>query len=272
MSKVGRVRKSTREYYIILYQLSRFIYRSSGSLIIYNENNNNRAIEIIYIFMLLSNSLVPAVVLLNKLPPIMMMKNLHPFVESFPLIMTTRGGGAAAAVAAFDMSLESQNVGVLSSYGVVTALIMNSALRLYTSNKLTYKKDKDNNNNLNNTISILFSFFISLCIMSGAFTAVAFQLLSIYSRTSLGHNNIVGYQNFRQATAKYRIFGFHSFLVSLVSFVISFLLSYTEEIKKYHKDNTIIGRVLLYSSVLLALLGVHHIHAITELATQFVFS
>ena len=63
--------------------------------------------------------------------------------------------------------------------------------------------------------------------MSGVFTAILFQLLTIYGKTALGMGNDGGYIAFKSASRMFRIWGFRSFLVEMTAFVVSFMCTGT---------------------------------------------
>ena len=172
-----------------------------------------------------------------------------------PLLVELRGGTtpsqieAAARVVAINLSRESYHLQVMATYGTMTALIMNAALRLYTSTKFpsttsdtalsTYTKRQIIVINIG---SILFLLTSSLCIISGAFTAILFQLLGIYGKSALSMMNDAGYLQFQSSTAVYAKWGFRCFLTSLSSFVGSFLLSLsTKTIFSKENKNTLLS-------------------------------
>ena len=177
--------------------------------------------------------------------------------------MLLRGGGAAANKALVDLSRESYNIQLLANYGAVTALIMNAALRLYTSVKFPRSEEADRINYAN----ALFTTVSAICIISGAFTTILFNILGIYSKEALGTGKDGAYLAFSAATAIYRKWGFRSFLTMLASFVGSFLLSLWSKIES---DNRL-SRILFYVSSGLTLWGAVHIRHVLQLATQTIF-
>eukprot|EP00536_Pseudo-nitzschia_multiseries_P003197 jgi/Psemu1/7154/gm1.7154_g len=119
--------------------------------------------------------------------------------------------------------------------------------------------------------------------MSGAFTAILFQLLTIYSKTALGMSNDEGYLAFKAATSAYRRLGFHCFLIEMVSFVVSFVVrlyntlwtnAWREETTKGEPKRalTLTGRFIFGGSLVLVLVGASVIRAVLTLATQHVYS
>jgi hypothetical protein len=175
-----------------------------------------------------------------------------------------RGGAAAAVSAALDMSKESQNIAVLSSYGIVTVLVLNSALRLYTSTK--FKRDPSKKNDW--ILRSLFSIFSGVCVISGAFTGVMFQLLVIYSKSALGRGHVEGYKAFQAATAPYTRLGFHTFLICLSSFVGTFLISFYD----MTKEDEGLGKKIFGLMALLTIAGGVVIKHILNLASVHIFA
>jgi hypothetical protein len=190
-------------------------------------------------------------------------------LQAFPVATATTAavsllrGGAASVI---NLSREGYYLQTLATYGTVTALIMNAALRLYSSTKFP-KKEKGTKST--KYLNSLFTAITSLCIISGAFTAVLFNILGIYSKSALGMVNEEGYLAFRAATQIYAKWGFRSFLTTCVSFVGSFLLSLYARIKT---EGDQLGKVVLIGSILLALLGAYHIREVLALATKYIFT
>ena len=180
--------------------------------------------------------------------------------------MTGNDQARPAAVAykqAFNGALENQSMGVLSSYGVVTVLILNSALRLYTSTK--FKKD---GSEYDWVAPSLFHLLSGVCVISGAFTGVMFQLLNLYSKTALSMGNEAGYLSFKAATASFRKLGFYTFLLCLGTFTGTFVLSFYEKVK----DDDRLGDTIFYFIGFLALLGIGLIKIILDAATAHIFT
>lgn len=122
--------------------------------------------------------------------------------------------------AEFDLNRFKIRLEGLSGYGVVMTLLLNAALRLYSA---TPKKLDDRKTE--NAVKILFVACISICVVLGTYTAVAFQLLGLYSKTAMGIGADDELVEFFEATASIRHGAFASFLCVLVSFKVSFVLS-----------------------------------------------
>lgn len=176
-----------------------------------------------------------------------------------------RGGVVNAA---FDLGRESYKLQSMATYSTITALVMNACLRLYTSQKFARTTDEATGQKRPRTPEYVFQALAVLCIVSGVFTALLFNILGIYSKESLGLANHAGYLAFRDATAQYRKNGFRAFLTTCVSFVGVFGLSVWERTKEGDRK----GQVILVGSIVLALLGAYHIHAVLRLATKFIYT
>jgi len=184
---------------------------------------------------------------------------VSPSAAMMGTLASLRGGSTGA----FNSALESQSMGVLSSYGVVTVLILNSALRLYTSSK--FKKD---GSKYDWVAPSLFNIFTGVCVISGAFTGVMFQLLNLYSKTALSMGNEAGYLAFKASTASFRKVGFYTFITCLATFTSSFVLTFYEKVK----DDRRLGWPLFYFIGILALVGMGVIQQILNTATIYIFT
>ena len=61
--------------------------------------------------------------------------------------------------------------------------------------------------------------------MAAVYTTVVFSLYGLYAKTALGTLNDAGYLQLFEATISLLIKGFHSFLVCLLSFNITFIMN-----------------------------------------------
>lgn len=189
----------------------------------------------------------------------------NPLFDSVPAVMTlAMRGGAAAKAVALDLAKEKHHLEVLSSYGVLTVLILNSALRLYTSTK--FKRDKTRKNDW--VICCLFSIFAGTCVITGSFTGIMFQLLGIYSKSALAMGNDAGYLAFKEATLVFRRLGFHTFLTCLCSFVATFLISFKNMIREDER----VGDGIWTAMAGLTVLGGVVMQKVFHLATVHIFS
>ena len=140
----------------------------------------------------------------------------------------------------------------------------------FTSTKFS----KDQHKAVSNTFNIA----TSLCVMSGAFTAILFQLLVIYSKGALGMVHDTGYLQFKAATSAFRMWGFRCLLIEVISFLVSFLMSLYNTLwtdareHRGQKGLTKTGTGIMIGSVLLMLIGSYQIHVVLNLATKYIFS
>jgi len=184
-----------------------------------------------------------------------------------PVSVTTLRGGAIEAV--FDLGRENLKLQSMATYSTITALVMNASLRLYTSQK--FEIDVDEHGNRPKRVKTMESVFTAstiLCIVSGMFTAVLFNILGIYSREALGMGNESGYMAFTAATAIYRKWGFRAFLTTCLSFVTSFVLSIVE--KTSNEDR--VGQYILIASIILLMFSVYHLQTVLALATKLIYT
>jgi len=185
-------------------------------------------------------------------------------MESTPKMLysalSLRGGVGVA----LDMVTESHHLAVLSSYAVLTVLVLNSALRIYTSAKFKRDPSKKYDSFLPN----LFFFFSGVCVITGIFTGIMFQLLGIYSRSALGMGNLAGYAAFKAATESFRRLGFQTFLTCLGSFVVIFLIHF----RNMTNEGGRFGDKVFSLIAILALLGGVALKEALNLATVHVFA
>ena len=179
-----------------------------------------------------------------------------------PSLFMFRGGGGAAAAAAIDMAREGHNLTTMASYGIMTALIMDAALWIYTATTF-----KSNGKRFDSVLPCVFYFLEGLCLVSGVYTAVSFQLLGIYSRTAIGMGNMEGYVAFRAATAIHRKWGFRCFLTSLFSFMGCFMASFYNRMSEYGRA----GKSIFAVAACLAIAGSCEIFSILQLSSKIVF-
>ena len=182
-----------------------------------------------------------------------------------------KGAKSSLADAMLDMSRERYKLESMATYSTITALIMNACLRLYTSQKFA----KDPETGATRWVQHVFSLLSIVCIVSGAFTAVLFNILGIYSKESLGMQNDMGYMAFQAATAIHRKWGFRTFLSTCLSFVGSFLLSVYERAQAGSKDKKFLqsrGLWIFAIAVLLTGLAAFHIQHVLSLATELIYT
>lgn len=183
-----------------------------------------------------------------------------------------RGGSVATAgaTAAFDMGLAKTRLEGLA-YSTVTTLLMNAALRLFSA---TPKKiepipddaDKAKIVRFNNTLKIVFGLCISCSVALGVYTTTIFTLMTIYSKTALGMGLQSEYIKFFDACARYRLSGFKSFLGTLftynIGWILSLILNYEGNLRWW----------IAFPAILVGLFGMFHYHSIIGLAGTILYS
>ena len=120
----------------------------------------------------------------------------------------------------------------LGGYASVSALLLNAALRLFSSTPKTLDQRK-----WENAVKIFFVALVSATVIFGTYTTMVFSLLSLYSKTALGMGLDKEYVEFFKSTAEIRKSGFLSFvgcvLAFNLSYVVSLYLTYEGSIRYY---------------------------------------
>ena len=98
---------------------------------------------------------------------------------------------------------------------------MNAALRLFSSTPKTLKAGEKSEN----IAKIIFTIAIGCSVIAGAYTTVVFTLLGLYSKSAIGLGNDLAFVEFFDATATIRKSAFVGFIMTLLSFELSFVLS-----------------------------------------------
>lgn len=206
---------------------------------------------------------------------------LHPLIPLSPLIAAANHatfnlpafairGGATAGAAAFDMGLAKTRLEGLA-YSTVTTLMMNSALRLFSSTPKKLKPIPDDAEEasivrFDNYLKIIFGLCISLSVALGAYTTTVFTLMTIYSKTALGMGLQSEYNTFFDSCAPYRILGFRAFLGTLFTFkmcwILSLILNYKGEARWW----------IALPAIIIGSVGLFHFRSIMGLAGSILYS
>ena len=109
----------------------------------------------------------------------------------------------------------------LSSYGVLSALMMNACMRLFSATDKNLESGKLGSN----IAKVVFCISVISSIMAACYTTVIFSLLGLYCRTALGMGRDQPFWDFFNQTTKMRETAFDAFLVSLITFETSFVTS-----------------------------------------------
>ena len=124
---------------------------------------------------------------------------------------------------AFQTQIE--NYLYITQLQVTTALLMNAALRIFSSTPkklqdLSEIKDEDAKKlaRVENYVTVAFSALVTITILSGMYTTITFSLLALYSKTALGMSIDEKYIEFFRMTEPIRQIGFDTYLISLLCF------------------------------------------------------
>lgn len=107
------------------------------------------------------------------------------------------------------------------TYSVITSLLMNASLRLFSS---TPKNFKDNDR-VQNIAKVVFSTVVAISIISGSYTTIVFSLMGLYTKRALGRGLDAEVIQFFHETTSIRELAYDTCLLSLMAFQVSFVLS-----------------------------------------------
>ena len=190
------------------------------------------------------------------------------------LVLLPRGGNLDE-VATFDTALAKTRLEGLG-YSTVAALLMNAALRLFSStpsNPLPITPaDADAGRvgvvRFNNRLRIAFAFCISICVALGSYSTIVYALMTIYSKTALGKGKVEEYANFFESTHRFRTAGFYSFIGTVLMFKLSLVLSL---LLKHENDDAGVRWWIILPAVIVMLVGGLHNAEIISLARELIF-
>jgi hypothetical protein len=179
-------------------------------------------------------------------------------------------GGEAAPAGTFDMGLAKTRLEGLA-YSTVTTLMLNAALRLFSSTPKKLESipddpDKAKVVKLNNSLKVAFGISLSFSAALGLYTTIVFTLMAIYSKTALGMGLQEEYLEFFDKCAPFRLAGFRAFIGTLmtynVSWVLSLVLNYEGDIRWW----------LALPAVMIGVTGLLHVNSIMGLASSIIYS
>ena len=182
-------------------------------------------------------------------------------------------GGNLDEVAVFDMALAKTRLEGLG-YSTVAALLMNAALRLFSSTPSDplpsppSGDERAGSVRFNNRLRVAFAFCISLCVSLGSYSTIVYALMTIYCKTALGKGMVQEYVNFFEGTHRYRQAGFYSFLGTVFMFKVSWVLSLL--LKHEDKDAGVRWWIVL-PAVVVMLVGAVHNAEIMSLARGLIY-
>jgi len=138
-------------------------------------------------------------------------------------------------------------IGALDVYIIVATLIMNAALCLFSYTDHSLEDEKKTG--IEKKLIACFSFFTMISVVTGTYCSLVFTLCSLYLRTIMGFGYDEKMLSFVQATTKFRLSGFHSFLISLWSFMISFLFSLRINMGTCMTSNVVVALATVITAV-----------------------
>lgn len=162
---------------------------------------------------------------------------------------------------AIDISRVRMRLEGLQAYGTLCALLVNACLRLYSSTKPP-KKETDRKCRLALDAFLL---CIVVSVLFGSYTTIVFTLLALYSKTALGRGYDAQFLEFWAATAEIRGSGIDSFMYSLVSFEMAFILSL---FLRFHGARR---KMLVTTACIISALSARRWSSIMVLASNFLF-
>jgi hypothetical protein len=112
---------------------------------------------------------------------------------------------------------------------------------------------------------IMFVITVITSVLSGSYTTIVFSLLGLYSKSAIGLGRDEAFVSFFQQTHHLRQYAFSSFILSLISFeasfVLSLFLSYDGPIKWFAS----------IVSAIVAIVSWNHWKIIMDIAGKFIF-
>jgi hypothetical protein len=169
-------------------------------------------------------------------------------------------GGETVAAQAFSLDRAKIRLEGLHAYGVIAAMFLNSALRMFSSTPKRFEEGK----RWENVASVIFVISTCLSVFCGAYTTVVYSMLGMYYKTALGLAQDDLYLEFFASSTIYRKRAFDAFLFALFSFELSFtsslFLNYSGKARW----------VIAGASLGLCIISWWHWHGILELA-KYIF-
>jgi len=138
-------------------------------------------------------------------------------------------------------------IGALDVYIIVATLIMNAALCLFSYTDHSLEDEKKTG--IEKKLIACFSFFTMISVVTGTYCSLVFTLCSLYLRTIMGFGYDEKLLSFVQATKTFRLSGFRSFLISLWSFMISFLFSLRINMGACMTSNIVVASATVMTAV-----------------------
>ena len=140
----------------------------------------------------------------------------HVATAPHTLVGLCRGGAAAMDISRFKLRLDG-----LHTYAVITTLLMNASLRLYSATPKRFVAEQ----NVRNVLKIVFSALVTISVLTGSYTTIVLSLVELYAKRALGRGQDAAVLSFFTQTQPIRELAYDTWIVSLVAFQASFVLS-----------------------------------------------
>jgi hypothetical protein len=129
-----------------------------------------------------------------------------------------RGGGGSDIL---DLGRTKLRFEAMNSYSVVLSLMLNASLRLFSATP----KKLANDGSIDDKAKLAFVSSVLTTVVTSAYAIIVFFLLTVYSKRALGLGYDAAFLEFAEKSESIRESAFGAFLVSLLAFKSSFLLT-----------------------------------------------
>lgn len=114
----------------------------------------------------------------------------------------------------------------------------------------------------------MFGICMSLCVALGTYTTTIYALLAIYCKTALGMNLQTQYLEFFDKTAFFRLWGFRSFVGTILSYNLGWILS----VILTYDDNDDSRWWMAMPAIVVGIIGLIHYRGIVKIASSMLYS
>lgn len=182
------------------------------------------------------------------------------------LVAGMRGGSQEPSATIDPSNLDRINLRLegLSEYSVIATLLVNACMSLFLSSAKNLELGEKEQGIKFAKFTFCASTLIS--IIAGAYSAVVFTLLGLYSKTALGMGHDHQFLDFFTETTMIRKYAFEAFVVSLITFELSFVSSL------YFTYRGTLKWFAVGLSSLLALISFHHWGMIIRVASKLLYA
>ena len=147
--------------------------------------------------------------------------SMSPQLLSSLFLLSGGGGGANTAATVMDVNRFKLRLDGLHAYAVISTLLMNASLRLFSATPKRFEAGQKSRN----TIKMMFSIMVTISILTGSYTTIVFSLLELFSKRALGRHMDAATLDFFGQTQPVRESAYDTWVMSIISFQASFVLS-----------------------------------------------